>query len=60
MHMIRQRAADALDPWLEAAQARPVAPLRNFALHLRQDYAAVKTALTMEGAMDRRRDRSIA
>jgi transposase len=48
MHMIRQRQADALDPWLEAAQASAVAPLRNFAVHLKQDYAAVKAALTVE------------
>lgn len=47
MHMIRQRQPDALDPWLEAAQASAVAPLRNFAVHLRQDYAAVKAALTV-------------
>ena len=42
--MIRQRAAEALDPWIEAARS---SALRGFADSIHRDHAAVAAALTL-------------
>jgi transposase len=44
--MVRERAAERLDPWLEGVLASPWRELKRFTQGLRQDYAAVKAALT--------------
>jgi transposase len=44
--MGRERAAERLEPWLEGVLASPWRELKRFAQGLRQDYAAVKAALT--------------
>jgi len=44
--MVRERAAERLEPWLEGVLASPWRELKRFAQGLRQDYAAVKAALT--------------
>jgi transposase len=44
--MVRERTADQLDPWVEDVLASPWRELKRFARGLRQDYAAVKAALT--------------
>ena len=44
--MVRARAAERLEPWLEGVLASPCRELKRFAQGLRQDYAAVKAALT--------------
>jgi len=46
VQMVRERAAERLDPWLEGVLASPWRALKRFAQGLRQDYAAVKAALT--------------
>lgn len=43
--VLRTRAVEALDGWLEAAKQCGVRELRRFALGIRQDYAAVRAAL---------------
>jgi transposase len=43
--LVRDRDADALGPWLERAQASDVIELREFALMLRRDRAAIDAAL---------------
>lgn len=48
MTMIKMRQADALDAWLEDAESCTVPQLRNFVVRLRQDYAAIKVALTYD------------
>jgi transposase len=45
--MVRERAADRLDSWVEGVLASPWRELKRFAQGLRQDYAAVKAALTL-------------
>jgi transposase len=45
--MVRARAAEHLDAWLERAAACEIAALRGFATGLRQDYAAVRAALSL-------------
>ncbi len=45
--MIRQQKHDHLDEWLNQAIDSGLKVMRNFALTLRQDYAAVKAALTL-------------
>jgi transposase len=45
--MVRERSGSKLDAWLERAGASGIAAVRNFAASLRQDYAAVKAALTL-------------
>jgi transposase len=45
--MVRERAADRLDSWVERVLASPWRELKRFAQGLRQDYAAVKAALTL-------------
>lgn len=42
---INERQADALDPWLQQAQASGIAELCRFAGSLQSDYQAVKNAL---------------
>jgi transposase len=44
--MVRERAAEQLDSWVERVRASPWRELKRFAQGLRQDYAAVKAALT--------------
>jgi transposase len=43
--MVKQRLAPQLDAWLADTAATSVVPLRNFALGIQQDYAAVRAAL---------------
>jgi transposase len=43
--LLRTRTVEALDPWLEQADACGVREVQRFALGLRQDYAAVRAAL---------------
>jgi transposase len=43
--MVRERASERLDSWLEEAGAGPVAELRRFANGIRKDYTAIKAAL---------------
>jgi hypothetical protein len=45
--IIRQRQADAFEPWLRACRASPRVELRNFADELQRDAAAVHAALTL-------------
>jgi transposase len=47
VEMIKQRRAEALDPWLTDALACDSSAMRRFARTLRQDYAAVRAALTL-------------
>jgi transposase len=44
--MVRHHASPSLDTWLEACAASNVADLATFATGIRQDYAAVRAALT--------------
>jgi len=44
-HLIRQRVADALEPWLESAQSLALVEFRRFAAGLCQDKDAVLAAL---------------
>jgi len=44
--MVRERAAERLDSWLAGVLASPWRELKRFAQGLREDYAAVKAALT--------------
>jgi transposase len=44
--MVRERAAERLEPWFEGVLASPWRELKRFAQGLRQDDAAVKAALT--------------
>ena len=46
--MIRERQPEALDSWLQAAETCGIAAIRNFVVKLRQDYDAVKAALSYE------------
>ena len=46
VQMVRERAAERLEPWMEGGLASPWRELKRFAQGLRQDYAAVKAALT--------------
>jgi transposase len=43
--MISERQVDALDTWLQQAEASGIAELRRFATTLRSDYEAVRAAL---------------
>jgi len=45
--MIRQHAVEHFDPWLAACAQASSAHIRNFALGIRQDYAAVRAALLL-------------
>lgn len=46
--MVANRRADRLDGWLEDAANENVPELRHFVKSLRQDYSAVRGALTYE------------
>lgn len=46
--LLRDRAADKLDTWLEEAEKCGLKAFKNFAVGLRRDYDAVKAALTYE------------
>jgi len=45
--MVRGRQVDAFDPWVADCRAGPVPELRNFAVSLEKDGAAVRAALTL-------------
>jgi transposase len=45
VQMVKQRLVAQLDAWLADTAATTVVPLRNFALGIQQDYAAVRAAL---------------
>ena len=45
--MIRTRQVDVFDSWLADAEASGIPELRNFAVSLRRDYAAVRAALEL-------------
>jgi transposase len=45
VQMVKQRLVEHLDPWLGCCATVNAAPMRNFAVDLRQDYAAVRAAL---------------
>jgi len=46
--LVRERAADKLDDWLEKAKESGIQAFQNFAAGLQRDYEAVKAALTYE------------
>lgn len=46
--LVRERAADKLDDWLEKAKESGIQAFQNFATGLQRDYEAVKAALTYE------------
>jgi transposase len=50
--MIRHKQADRFDDWLEQATQSTAAPLRNFALGLQRDEAAVRAALSLPWSND--------
>jgi len=43
--MIRERLAERLDTWLQAAEQSGIQPFKNFVVSLRRDYEAIKAAL---------------
>lgn len=45
--LVRDRAPDRLDPWLNQAVRSTLRPLRSFAKHLSADYDAVRAAMTL-------------
>src|SRR4051795_5212343 len=45
--LVRDRAPDRLDPWLNQALRSTLPPLRSFAKHLSADYDAVRAAVTL-------------
>jgi transposase len=45
VQMVKQRLVEQLHPWLERCEMVNAAPVHNFGLSLRQDYAAVRAAL---------------
>ena len=45
--MVRERHGSKLDSWLERASESGIPAVRNFAASLRQDYAAVKAAVSL-------------
>ena len=45
VQMVKQRLVAQLDAWLADSATTTVVPLRNFALGIQQDYAAVRAAL---------------
>lgn len=48
MELLKKRRVDCLDPWLADALACDISAIRHFARTLKQDYAAVRAALTFE------------
>ncbi|MDQ6661833.1 MAG: hypothetical protein M3Z24_12825 [Chloroflexota bacterium] len=57
--MVTQQNADVFEGWLQRAEQSSIVPLKGVAKGLRQDYAAVRAALTLLGVMGKRRDRFI-
>jgi transposase len=47
LDIVRERQAEQLDPWLAACEQGGVKAMRTFAAGLKQDYAAVRAALTL-------------
>jgi transposase len=45
--MLRERAGERLDTWLQKAEEQGIAELKSFALSLKRDYDAVKAGLTL-------------
>ena len=45
--IVRERRPDLLDPWLDAARAGDVLEVKRFAIGLKKDYAAVRTAVEL-------------
>lgn len=45
VHIVRERAVEQLDDWLEASKASGIMVLQHFAFSLAQDYDAVRAAL---------------
>ena len=45
--MVRERAAERLDAWLERAARSGVGALKSFASGIRRDYAAVQAGLSV-------------
>lgn len=45
--MVRERGGKKLDEWLERASASGIPQVRNFAASLRQDYSAVRAAVSL-------------
>ena len=43
--MVRTRDREALDPWLQGAEATTIPEIRTFAAGVQRDYAAVAAAL---------------
>jgi transposase len=46
--LVRDRAPERLDPWLNQAVRSTLRPLHNFAKHLSADYDAVRAAVTLD------------
>lgn len=46
--MVRQRSPEKLNPWLLKAKRSPLKQLRNFAVGICRDYAAVRAALELD------------
>jgi transposase len=46
--LLRERAPERLDAWLQRAQSSTLRPLRNFARRLWADYDAVRAAVTLD------------
>jgi transposase len=46
--LLRARAPDRLDPWLQRTESSTVQQLRGFAKHLWADYDAVRAAVTLD------------
>ena len=46
--LVRERAPDRLDPWLQQANQSSVKRLRGFAKRLSADYDAVRAAVTLK------------
>jgi transposase len=45
--LVRQRQPERLDPWLTRATTSPLEAIQRFASGLRDDYAAIKTGVTL-------------
>ncbi len=46
--LVRDRAPERLDPWLNQAVRSTLRPLRSFAKHLSAGYEAVRAAVTLD------------
>lgn len=50
--MMTQQNVDAFEGWLQRVEQSSIVPLKGFAKGLRQDYAAVRAALTLHWSND--------